>query len=346
MKKILFAVASFFVLVAAHAGPWDYNVIQYDQFGVGTIPRLVVLPSGTTSGIFIHNGSVNLPVLATVDTSLVISSGGVISVNAANFATVTALNGKFDVPVGTTAQYLRGDGSLATFPAIPASQIQSDWTQSNSSLMDFIKNKPTIAPATTLTTTGSGAATYNTSTGALNIPTPAAGNVGTVTSITAGTGLSGGTITASGTISLPSVGAAGTYSSVTTDAQGRVSSGTAPAQASATRTLNSAFQPHATRGTMAIYSVRITTTVSIGSNQDGDVILEIASDSGFTTNVQTLSIGENGQTVTLAVALNSVQAQTLVVSGYVPAGYYARLRTVNNTGTPVYLYRAGQEIQM
>lgn len=52
---------------------------------------------------------------------------------------------------------------------------------------------------------------------------------GTVTSITAGAGLSGGTITTAGTIFMPSVGTAGTYgdashyASFTTDAQGRVS---------------------------------------------------------------------------------------------------------------------------
>lgn len=30
-------------------------------------------------------------------------------------------------------------------------------------------------------------------------------------------------------------------------------------------------------------------------------------------------------------------------TGYVPAGCYARLRTVNNTGAPTFSYRAGQE---
>lgn len=48
---------------------------------------------------------------------------------------------------------------------------------------------------------------------------------GTVTSVAAGAGLSGGTITNSGTISMPNVGTAGSYYKVTTDAQGRVSAG-------------------------------------------------------------------------------------------------------------------------
>ena len=112
-----------------------------------------------------------------------------------------------------------------------------------------------------------------------------------------------------------STGTAGTYTSVTTDAQGRVTAGNAVSQSAATRSLNSAFQPSSTRPALVTYSVRITTTVSIGSNQNGDVVLEVASDSGFTSNVQTLSVGENGQTVTLAIALNSIQAQTVFYSG-------------------------------
>jgi hypothetical protein len=36
-----------------------------------------------------------------------------------------ALNAKFDDPTGTTAQYLRGDGSLATFPTIPSGTVTS-----------------------------------------------------------------------------------------------------------------------------------------------------------------------------------------------------------------------------
>lgn len=198
----------------------------------------------------------------------------------------SALDAKFATPAGTTVQYVRGDGSLATLPAPGA---------------------------------------------------------GTVSSITAGTGLSGGTITSTGTISLPNTGTAGTYTTVTTDAQGRVSAGLAPSQSAATRSLNTAFQISASRGAWVTYSVQITVTASIAGGQNGDVILEIASDSGFTANVQTLSISGVGQTYTLAIALQGVQPQTSPVSGYIPAGYYARLRTVNNVGTPTYSYRAGQE---
>src|SRR5690606_22421893 len=31
----------------------------------------------------------------------------------------TGLSAKFDIPTGTTSQYIRGDGSLDTFPTIP-----------------------------------------------------------------------------------------------------------------------------------------------------------------------------------------------------------------------------------
>jgi len=57
----------------------------------------------------------------------------------------------------------------------------------------------------TLTTTGSGAATFNQSTGALNIPTSSA--AGTVTSITPGTGFTSATpITSSGTLNVDTAG--------------------------------------------------------------------------------------------------------------------------------------------
>lgn len=118
----------------------------------------------------------------------------------------------------------------------------------------------------------------------------------------------------------------------------------AAAQALAARTLNTIFQVDPARNSLVIYSIQITVTASIAGGQSGDVILEIASNAGFTLNVQTVSISGLGQTYTLAIALQGVQPQTGMVAGFIPAGYYARLRTVNTIGTPAFIYRAGQEI--
>lgn len=363
MKKIILVALSLLSSFAVHAGPWDYTFGQYDQFGVSPIPRLIILPSGGASGIFIHNASTNLPMLATVDTSLAISSGGVISVNAANFATTTALNAKFDNPTGTTAQYLRGDGTLATFPSIPASQIQSDWAQASSSSLDYIKNKPslaavatsgayadltgkpTIPPAITLTTTGSGAATYNSGTGALNIPTPTGGS-GTVTSITAGTGLSGGTITTSGTISLPNTGTAGTYSGVTTDAQGRVTAGTTRSFSYSARSLNNCFQVSSTRDALVSYSVDISTTSTLLAGQVGTVYLRTYTNNTCSTGTQEVARFMNGNTQTLGVSVTMTQNVTGTLTGVIPAGAYVQLVSENNASTPTFTYRSGQEVQL
>lgn len=49
------------------------------------------------------------------------------------------------VPSGTSDQYFDGTLALQTFPPIPLPQVQSDWSDSSSTAIDFIKNKP-IAP--------------------------------------------------------------------------------------------------------------------------------------------------------------------------------------------------------
>lgn len=119
-----------------------------------------------------------------------------------------------------------------------------------------------------------------------------------------------------------------------------------PSQSSATRALNTAFQVSTTRPALVTYTGSITVTASITGGQDGSQILEIASDSGFTANVQTLSSARSSQTYSLAVAIQGVQISNTVLHGWIPAGYYVRLRTVNTTGTPTYSYVSGQEVLM
>lgn len=58
--------------------------------------------------------------------------------------------------VATSGDY----NDLTNKPTIPAAQIQSDWTQSDNTVADFIKNKPTLGTAagkdfTTTVTSGS-----------------------------------------------------------------------------------------------------------------------------------------------------------------------------------------------
>lgn len=247
---------------------------------------------------------------------------------------------------GITDAYPRFGNPSNFLTGVTGSQVIAalGFTPYNSANTSNFVDQSGARSSLTLTTAGTGGvATYNSATGALNIPNYAPGT-GTVTSVTAGTGLSGGTITASGTISLPNMGTAGSYSGVTTDAQGRVTAGTVRSQSAATRALNTAFQVSATRDAEVRYSVQCTITASISGGQACDVILEIASDAAFTSNVQTLGIIGTGQTYTLAVAIQGVAPQTAQLTGYIPAGYYARLRTVNVTGSPTYLYRAGQEV--
>ena len=111
MKKILALILSP-LCALAHASPWDLEINQYDQFGIGRIPRLMPLPSGGQSGMLMYDVVSNWPKIGTIDSTLA-WSGTVLGVNPLTLA------GKFNTPTGTTAQYIRGDGSLATFPAIP-----------------------------------------------------------------------------------------------------------------------------------------------------------------------------------------------------------------------------------
>lgn len=66
----------------------------------------------------------------------------VLSGYATTAALTSGLAGKFNTPSGNTAQYLRGDGSLAAFPSIPAAQVNSDWNASSGAAQ--ILNKPTL----------------------------------------------------------------------------------------------------------------------------------------------------------------------------------------------------------
>lgn len=131
---------------------------------------------------------------------------------------------------GTSGDYIAGNGSIVPFPSIPAAQVQSNWSTTNTTSAAYILNKPVLA---TVAITGaygdlSGTPPLITNNNQLTNGAGYTTNLGTVTSVQAGAGLSG-TVTTSGTISMPNVGTASTYGSATqvpqftTDAYGRVS---------------------------------------------------------------------------------------------------------------------------
>jgi len=252
--------------------------------------------------------------------------------------------------VATTGAYsdLSGKPTLGTAAAL---NVPSSGDAASSEVVKGNDSRLTNATANSrsaisLTTSGtSGAATYNSTTGVLNVPNYA-NSGGTVTSITAGTGLSGGTITTSGTISLPNTGTSGTYSSITTDAQGRVTAGTTRSFSYTTRSLNTCFQVSSTRDAIVAYSVDIATSLTLSTGQQGTVYLRVYSNNACSTGTQEITRFVNGNTGTLTIGLSLTQNVTGTLTGVIPAGSYVQLVTENNTGTPTFTARPGQEVLM
>lgn len=115
-------------------------------------------------------------------------------------------------------------------------------------------------------------------------------------------------------------------------------------QSLSSRTLNTIFQPSSTRDATVSYSVDISCTLSLSGGMNGTVILEMATNAGFTTGVQTLSQFTNAQIGTLTIGLNITQTNTACLTGYIPFGNYVRIRTVTTTGTPTFTLQNGQEV--
>lgn len=234
-----------------------------------------------------------------------------------------ALAAKFATPSGTTAQYVRGDGSLATTPVVPTNV--SAFTNDAGYLTGVTSGQITTAlgftpynatnpsgyvttagarSAVTLTTTGSGVATYNSGTGALNIPTPPAA-------------------------------VARSFN----NAPGRSIVSVANAA--------NGFQISSTRDSQASYSVtiQVNATGLIAGASSGYVVYEIAATNSATPGDWT-EIGRwtNGQTFTSILTLSSAQPVGADITKLIPAGYYVRMRSVNISGAPTYTVNSGQEV--
>ncbi len=376
MKKLLLSIFLFPSL--CFSAPFDLLIRQRNIADTATFERVVPLPQLGGLNLLGTDPQTNLPVLWKMGQGVGVLNGEVLCypdwtlvqnkpifspvatsgdyndlINKPSTSQVnsdwSAMSGPAEILNKPALSVVATSGAYADLsgaPSIPAAQINSDWAAASG--VGEILNKPStlagygITDAYPLTGNPSNFLTSITSgqvTGALGFTPYSASNPSSFIS-------QSGARTA---VSLTTTGTSGaaTYNSSTGVLN--VPNYTPPAvparsQSAATRTLNTAFQVSATRDALVNYSVQCTITASIAGGQSCDVVLEIATDAAFTAGVQTVGIIGTGQTYTLAIAIQGVQPQTAQVTGYVPAGYYARLRTVNVSGSPTYAYRAGQEV--
>lgn len=143
-----------------------------------------------------------------------------IPANISSWANISP-GSKFDTPSGTTAQYIRGNGTLATFPSIPAGTVTS--VSGGNGLSGSVTSSGSISLGTPGTLSGSTTNAVQTSshTHALSTNLSAwdgvtvASKADSARTITAGNGLSGGgNLTANRTITL---GTPGTITNSTTN---------------------------------------------------------------------------------------------------------------------------------
>lgn len=118
----------------------------------------------------------------------------------------------------------------------------------------------------------------------------------------------------------------------------------APGRSIVTGTGATGFQVSATRDSHVNYSATMATTATIAGNASDVLVLEIApTDSATAGDWVEIARVTNGQALTLALTLQSVQTTAGSLSGYVPAGYYAKIRAITS-GTVTNSVSSGQEV--
>lgn len=137
------------------------------------------------------------------------------------------------------------------------------------------------------------------------------GNDAAVTSITAGTGLTGGTITSTGTIGLATSGVtAGTYNGITVDKYGRVTGASDQGYTTNTGTVTSVGLSNATNGGLTVSGSPITTkgTISVGHTN-------VLANAQTTSAVYPIKIDKNGHISEYGTAVTILKKYSATLTG-------------------------------
>jgi hypothetical protein len=128
MKKILTlmllsVLTTFMSPASAQIPPYGLYVMQGDVSGTFFWGRYWTPANPNANYIMMYDGATQIPANAALGSGLN-WNGTTLAISAVPQTSIMGLAGsfagKFDVPLGTTAQYVRGDGSLATLPLIPS----------------------------------------------------------------------------------------------------------------------------------------------------------------------------------------------------------------------------------
>lgn len=345
MTKLI--ILTFLILYSTYmwAAANDIVFTQRNSTDTGTFTRFPMVPS-STPGILGFNVSSVLPEWWTLGPGLQVTGttidvvGGGSQVNS-DWNSVSGVSQILNKPTNVSA-FTNDSGyitSSALSPYLTTSLAASTYATQSSVTAGLATKYNSPAGTTAQYVRGDGSLA--------TLPAPGAG---TVTSITAGSGLSGGTITSTGTISLQNVGTSGTYSGVSTDSQGRVTSGTtisindAPGRTLVTSTSATGFQISATRNALACYEGYIQTTSTIGGPASAVVFVETADTNSTTPSDWTTKAQQAyANVISLAVVLNQQQSNNWQICRMIPAGKYVRIRQGSVVGTASVVLNSTQQ---
>lgn len=321
MKKLLLgalvAITMFASVPTAFAELNDIRIAQSDaEDGLSSVITFVPYPLNNGVGLMAYDGSVLKPKITLFGTGIVwtptSATSGVLGVADLPIASVTdlqtALDGKADLSHTHVMTDITGlTAALSGKASSTHSHVISDVT----GLQTALDAKAALSSLATVATSGA----YTDLTGKPSLATVA-------------TSGSYNDLTNKPTLPLAMSFATATHSLVTS-------------------TGASGFQISSTRNTMVTYAVNIATVASLGAPSAGYIALEIAPTNSATAT-DWYEVGARcrvDNTVGL-LAVQSSQGGGCSFSTIVPAGYYAKLRTVTVSGSPTFTYISGSENQM